>query len=58
MAFVIAVGFARMVWRRGSPRPGIAAAYANRPLEGAPYRIATTADASGKNTPPVGNRTV
>ena len=28
MAFVIAVGFARMVWRHGSPRPGIAAAAA------------------------------
>ena len=39
-------------------RPEIVSAYANRQLEGAPYRIATTADAAGRNTPPVGNRSV
>ena len=38
-------------------RPDIADAFATRPLEGQPYRVATLGDGS-KNTPPVGSRAV
>ena len=38
-------------------RPEIANAYADRPLEGEPYRIAVLGDPS-KNTPPFASRTV
>lgn len=39
-------------------RPDIASAFVNRPLDGAPYRVATSGDAMNRNTPAVGSRSV